>query len=201
MPEALTKWKFLGFAHDKELRSGYLTDEIVTAKDLMAQPNLPRFLREGDIIEFPVKVSNQSATRQKGKVKLAFKDARTDEPVDATLGLADQGGERAVRDVLLVGLAAFDLGRLDDVEIALPGVAVARPLRMQGAHPGKCAPQWHAGTNEPATQPVEQQINGGALQPLLHRPDVQVDDLPAQRAVVALRAGQRLAWSVEHLGA
>jgi len=51
MPEALTKWKFLGFAHDKELRSGYLTDEIVTAKDLMAQPNPPRFLREGDVIE------------------------------------------------------------------------------------------------------------------------------------------------------
>ncbi|MDB5312784.1 MAG: hypothetical protein JWO38_6986, partial [Gemmataceae bacterium] len=36
MPEALTRWKFLGFAHDKELRSGFLTDEIVTAKDLMA---------------------------------------------------------------------------------------------------------------------------------------------------------------------
>ncbi len=47
MPEALTKWKFLGFAHDKELRSGFLKDEVVTAKDLMVQPNPPRFLREG----------------------------------------------------------------------------------------------------------------------------------------------------------
>jgi hypothetical protein len=87
MPEALTKWKFLGFAHDKELRSGYLTDEIVTAKDLMAQPNPPRFLREGDILEFPVKVSNQSATRQKGKVRLNFKDARSEQPVDGALGI------------------------------------------------------------------------------------------------------------------
>src|SRR5205085_7107541 len=74
----------------------------------------------------------------------------------ATFGLADQGGERAVRNVLLVGLAAFDLSGLDDVEIALPSIAVARPLRMQSAHPGKGAPQWHAGTNEPAAQPVEQ---------------------------------------------
>ncbi len=35
MPEALTEWKFLGFAHDQQLRSGYLTDTTVTAKDLM----------------------------------------------------------------------------------------------------------------------------------------------------------------------
>ena len=68
MPEALTKWKFMGFAHDKDLRSGFLTDSVVTAKDLMVQPNPPRFLREGDVLEFTVKVSNQRATRQKGKV-------------------------------------------------------------------------------------------------------------------------------------
>ncbi len=60
MPEALTEWKFLGFAHDRELRSGFLTDKAVTAKDLMVQPNPPRFLREGDIIEFTVKVTNQT---------------------------------------------------------------------------------------------------------------------------------------------
>ncbi len=72
MPEALTKWKFLGFAHDAQLRGGLLTDEAVTAKDLMVQPNPPRFLREGDELEFTVKVSNQSATRQSGKVRLSF---------------------------------------------------------------------------------------------------------------------------------
>ncbi len=52
MPEALTQWKFLGFAHDRELRAGLLTDSMVTAKDLMVQPNPPRFLREGDVLEF-----------------------------------------------------------------------------------------------------------------------------------------------------
>ena len=64
MPEALTEWKFMGFAHDADLRSGFLTDKTVTAKDLMVQPNAPRFLREKDIVEFTVKVSNQSATRK-----------------------------------------------------------------------------------------------------------------------------------------
>ena len=66
MPEALTQWKFLGFAHDRELRGGLLAGTTVTAKDLMVQPNPPRFLREGDIVEFTVKISNQSPTRPIG---------------------------------------------------------------------------------------------------------------------------------------
>jgi len=86
MPEALTGWKFLGFAHDKDLRAGYLSDKAVTAKDLMVEPNPPRFVREGDVIEFTVKVSNMSADRQTGKVKLTFADARTLEPRDTALG-------------------------------------------------------------------------------------------------------------------
>ncbi|MGA2067189.1 MAG: alpha-2-macroglobulin family protein [Thermoguttaceae bacterium] len=88
MPEALTQWKFLGFAHDSALRSGYLEDKVVTAKDLMVQPNPPRFLREGDEIEMTVKVTNQSAAAQKGSVRLTLADARTAKPVDAALGNA-----------------------------------------------------------------------------------------------------------------
>ena len=93
MPEALTEWKFMGFAHDRELRSGFLTNRVVTAKDLMVEPNPPRFVREGDTIEFTVKVSNQTATQQTGRVKLMFTDARTLQPVDAEL--ANNLGEQS----------------------------------------------------------------------------------------------------------
>ena len=86
LPEALTEWKFMGFAHDRELRSGTLQDKMVTAKDLMVEPNPLRFVREGDIIEFTVKVSNQSAARQSGTVRLTFADARTLQPMDEALG-------------------------------------------------------------------------------------------------------------------
>ena len=79
MPEALTEWKFLGFAHDTALRAGGLTGTTVTAKDLMVQPNPPRFLREGDLLEFTVKVSNQSPTRQAGTVRLSLSDAQTND--------------------------------------------------------------------------------------------------------------------------
>ncbi|RMG40994.1 MAG: hypothetical protein D6725_02230 [Planctomycetota bacterium] len=86
MPEALTRWKFMGFAHDAKLRAGFLQDTVVTSKDLMIQPNPPRFVREGDELEFVVKVVNRSATRQKGVVRLTFASARTGETVDAALG-------------------------------------------------------------------------------------------------------------------
>jgi uncharacterized protein YfaS (alpha-2-macroglobulin family) len=86
MPEALTKWRFLGFAHDTQLRAGLLEAHAVTAKDIMVQPNPPRFLREGDTLEFSVKISNQSDQPQRGAVKLAFSDAATQQSVDALLG-------------------------------------------------------------------------------------------------------------------
>jgi uncharacterized protein YfaS (alpha-2-macroglobulin family) len=87
MPEALTKWKFMGLAHDASLRSGYLEGETVTAKDLMCQPNPPRFLREGDEIEFTAKISNQSDKPQQGQARLSFADALTMESRDAALSL------------------------------------------------------------------------------------------------------------------
>jgi len=86
MPEALTEWKFLGFAHDASLRAGSLTAKVVTAKDLMVEPNPPRFVREGDVIEFTVKVSNQTDRAQTGQVRLTFADAATLQSADAALG-------------------------------------------------------------------------------------------------------------------
>jgi uncharacterized protein YfaS (alpha-2-macroglobulin family) len=86
MPEALTRWKFLGFAHDRHLRAGLLTGETVTAKDLMVQPNPPRFLREGDVVEFTVKVTNKASAPVKGKVRLEFTDAASLADANGALG-------------------------------------------------------------------------------------------------------------------
>ncbi len=85
-PEALTQWRFMGFAHDNRLRSGSLSATAVTSKDLMVQPNPPRFLREGDEVEFTVKVTNRLDIRQRGKVRLQFTAAIGDAPADAALG-------------------------------------------------------------------------------------------------------------------
>ena len=88
MPEALTRWHFMGFAHDTQLCSGYLQDHAVTSKDLMVQPNPPRFLREGDTVQFAVKVSNQSENAQSGTIRLSFTDLLTGQPADNVLAIA-----------------------------------------------------------------------------------------------------------------
>jgi uncharacterized protein YfaS (alpha-2-macroglobulin family) len=86
-PEALTKWKFMGFAHGKECESGSITEYAVTQKDLMIQPNPPRFLREGDTLFFTAKVVNMSEKTQTGKVQLDFKDLITEQPMNKLLSL------------------------------------------------------------------------------------------------------------------
>ncbi len=78
MPEALTTWKFLGFAHGRNLQAGGITGETITQKDLMVQPNPPRFLREGDKLRFTAKVTNLSAQEQKGKLRLSMLDPVSD---------------------------------------------------------------------------------------------------------------------------
>ncbi len=86
MNEALTKWKFMGFAHTKDLETAYTEKEVVTQKDLMVVPNPPRFMREGDRIEFTAKVSNLTEKNMAGSAVLQLFDAITNEPVDALLG-------------------------------------------------------------------------------------------------------------------
>ncbi len=87
MNEALTRWKFLGLAHTKDLKTGITENEVVTQKDLMVMPNPPRFMREGDEIEYTAKVSNLTEEDMKGTAKLELFDATTMKPVDQLMGL------------------------------------------------------------------------------------------------------------------
>lgn len=82
LPEALTRWKFQALAHTQELALGYSSKEIITQKELMIQPNAPRFLREGDRISFPVKVANLSTSEVNGAVSLSLFDAENNESLD-----------------------------------------------------------------------------------------------------------------------
>lgn len=85
MGEALTKWRFMALAHTKNLEIGTLTREVVTQKDLMVFPNMPRFVREGDEIEMSAKISNLSKKALNGKATLQLFDAATLTPVDVLL--------------------------------------------------------------------------------------------------------------------
>lgn len=81
LPEALTKWKFQALAFTKDLAFGYSSKEIVTQKQLMVQPNAPRFLREGDKMEFSAKIVNLTDKELTGQVELQLFNAATNESV------------------------------------------------------------------------------------------------------------------------
>jgi uncharacterized protein YfaS (alpha-2-macroglobulin family) len=82
MPEALTQWKLMVMAHTKELASAYSSKTTVTQKELMVQPNAPRFLREGDRMEFSAKIVNLTDKEITGTSQLELLNAATNKPVD-----------------------------------------------------------------------------------------------------------------------
>ena len=78
LPESVTTWKFMAFAHDKDVRFGTMTDEVIAQKKLMIQPRLPRFLREGDVTNIPASVSNITEKDITATVKFTILDAKTE---------------------------------------------------------------------------------------------------------------------------
>jgi len=86
-PEALTRWKMMGLAYTKDLKYGQIEKTLVTQKDLMIFTNAPRFMREGDQMDFSAKISNISDRDLSGTAELHFFDALTMKPIDSIMGL------------------------------------------------------------------------------------------------------------------
>lgn len=81
-PEALTRWKLIVMATTKDMDIGHYTQEVVTQKELMVMPNLPRFLRGGDQITLSTKVLNLLEEDQLINTELVILDAATKEPLN-----------------------------------------------------------------------------------------------------------------------
>lgn len=77
IPEATTRWKMMGLAHTKDLKIGSIVKELVTQKQLMVTPNVPRFFREGDRLELKAKITNLTETDMNGEAQLFLYDALT----------------------------------------------------------------------------------------------------------------------------
>jgi uncharacterized protein YfaS (alpha-2-macroglobulin family) len=89
IPEALTKWKFRAFAHNKQLRFGYTEAEVVTQKQLSINANMPRFLREGDTITVSARLANLETERLKGTIELQLFNAINMQPASLLINKAD----------------------------------------------------------------------------------------------------------------
>jgi len=85
IPEALTRWKMMGFAHTKDFKTGTISNELITQKDVSVMVNAPRFLREGDSLELAAKVNNLTENKLQGDIVLQLFDALTEKPITEIL--------------------------------------------------------------------------------------------------------------------
>ena len=79
LPESLTTWKFMALAHTKDMMAGLLTDEVVAAKEVMAQLSLPRFVRMGDRATLSATLFNLTGKTLEGKATMEVFDPATGE--------------------------------------------------------------------------------------------------------------------------
>ena len=77
LPESLTTWRFMGVANTSDMLYGALEAETVAHKDLMVQPNLPRFLRLGDEAYISARITNCAGRPLKGQARLQLIDPQT----------------------------------------------------------------------------------------------------------------------------
>lgn len=72
VPDLLTEWSVRGMAWTPDLAVGHVERSLVTQKQLMVQPNMPRFLREGDTAVLMARVSNLTDSDCVAAVDFAF---------------------------------------------------------------------------------------------------------------------------------
>lgn len=75
LPESLTEWKVLTLAHTKDVDYGTLEGMTVARKDFMVQPQMPRFVREGDKVSIASRLINTTDHALNGQVKFRLTDA------------------------------------------------------------------------------------------------------------------------------
>ena len=95
-PELLTEWHVQGLAYNDSLKTGTFRFDVVTRKDLMIEPSAPRFLREGDCLEFTQKVMNATDRQIEAVLTLSLKNAVDGKPVNAIDGRTARKSVKAV---------------------------------------------------------------------------------------------------------
>ncbi|CAM4057776.1 MULTISPECIES: MG2 domain-containing protein [Flavobacterium] len=82
-PESLTRWKLRLLGHNKNFETGYFQSDIVSQKDIMVMPNLPRFVREKDTLTITTKVVNMTNETKSGLAMLLLFDATNGVAIDS----------------------------------------------------------------------------------------------------------------------
>ena len=85
IPEAITRWRMMGFAHTKDMMQGEISRELVTRKKVSVSAYAPRFLRESDTVSITAKITNRTNDSLIGTAMLQWIDAVTLQPISEKL--------------------------------------------------------------------------------------------------------------------
>lgn len=129
-PEALTSWKFRLFAHDKELATAISEQTIVTQKELMVLPNVPRFVREGDAMGLTARVNNLTEAAMDVQVSLELFDPTTGEAFsDAVLSTLSGGAAAGAKNWMKELAVAAGSGEASSFLLSIPeGLSSQGPI-------------------------------------------------------------------------
>ena len=81
LPESLTTWRFMGVANSVDMLYGSIGAEAVAQKDVMIQPNIPRFVRMGDEAQISARIFNTGENTVSGMAKMLLSDPETGKAV------------------------------------------------------------------------------------------------------------------------
>ena len=81
LPECLTTWRFMGVANTADMLYGSIGAEAVAKKDVMVQPNIPRFIRMGDEAQISARIFNTGENTVSGMAKMQLTDPETGKAV------------------------------------------------------------------------------------------------------------------------
>lgn len=93
IPEALTRWKFMGIAHTRDLRWTQIESRVITQKKLMVQTGIPRFLMQGDQIRLESRISNLGCGSGPARISLDLEDPQTGQNLNKAFGLKENSRE------------------------------------------------------------------------------------------------------------
>ena len=185
VPELLTRWNVRGLALTDDMKTGTLDKTLVTAKPLMVQPNMPRFLRQGDSLSLMAKVVlNDEELKNKNEelpveVSFVLTDAATG---DTLCHQTEQVTVDAVGQVMFdvevpqhVYVATYRIvaraeGMSDGEQGQVPvvsnrqAVTVSQALYLNGAGEKRFAmPEWMAGSASREPRLVGAELTGNPV--------------------------------------
>lgn len=137
LPDNLTTWSVLAIAVDKNFHVGETTRDIVATKPLLLRPQLPRFIRFGDLVEIRADVTNRSDEILNTTVRIDVTNIALEDEAERTVEIAagetatltwqvDAGTSRIDTAAEFTFVAASN-GQQDAITLSVPVLRHASP--------------------------------------------------------------------------